>query len=195
MQEITEFTSLAHFWALWHDGGMKKKAIVLIFTTFSVILLSLCSVLAEGLDYAFYAAGRYHAENDLSPVDFEDGTWSMMAGIEIYDGPGYWQFAVDFADVGGTGTVGRVITPQINMNVSKNGAIGGLGILYAYVDDEILGKEWSDIYFQFNGGVDLALGDSISLLAVAHYIFENFDDISAFDFEKMDYTVGFNYKF
>lgn len=173
---------------------MNSKKPLLFLTIFGLSLAFSSVAHASGLQYAFIGAGRYHAENEYSPVAFEDGDWSFLGGIEIYEGPGYWQFAVDYAD-GGSGTVSRVITPQINLNFSEGGVIAGVGVLYSYVDDDVTGSDWSDIYYQLNAGLDMPMGDSSSLIAVAHYVFEDWGDVGEFDFDLVDYTVGFNYKF
>lgn len=171
---------------------MNSKALV-ISAFFTLSLLLAGSAIAGDVRYAWFGAGRYHADNEFSPVAFEPESWSFLGGLEVYEGSGYWQFAVDYAE--GTGTVGTVITPQINLNVNDNGLIGGFGVLYSYVEDDVVGNDWSDVYFQINLGLDMPLGDSSSLIAVAHYVFDDFDAISDFDTDSIDYTAGFNYRF
>lgn len=146
---------------------------------------------------SFFAAGRYHQESATVPdLPYAEGDWSTMVGLELHEGIGYWQLAVDFSDgVGGTNEIGNIITPQLNLMFAENGVAAGFGVLSSYIEDEVNGDDWTDIYFQFNLGFNIPLGDSLGIYAMTHFIFENWDGISDFDFDELEYSAGLSLRF
>jgi len=152
---------------------------------------------ARAIDTSIFAAGRYHTESKSGPdLPYVDGDWSTTLGFEFQEGPGYWQLAVDFADgTGSTNEIGNVITPQLNLMVEDRGVAAGIGVLSTYTEDETNGDDWSDVYFQANLGLNIPLGSSLGLYGMSHFVFEDWDGISDFDFDELEYSVGLTWKF
>jgi hypothetical protein len=165
-----------------------------------VLLAAAAPALAQNtmnVAWSVFGAARYHVENPaLTEVAYDDGSWSPMIGVEVSEGPGAWQLAVDFADgAGGTNGVDSIITPQLNLLFADNGITGGLGVLGSYVEDVNGDTDWTDLYFQLNLGLLFPFGDSLGLVGNVHYLFDDFDDISDIDFDVLEYSVGAQWRF
>lgn len=151
---------------------------------------------AEG-SYSASVAGRYHAENPAVPdVPYGDGDWSTVIGLEAHEGKAYWQLAVDLATGADLNSdISLMTTPQLNLMFVDRSVVGGLGILSTYVQDDELGDEWTDLYYQFALGFEFPMGRTMSLTALAHYVFGDWDKLDDFEFGDLDYSAGLRYRF
>lgn len=147
--------------------------------------------------YSVSMAGRYHAENAALPdLPYGDGDWSAMLGLEAREGVAYWQLGVDMAYGAELNSdVSAILTPQLNLLMVDRSIVGGLGILSTYTQDDVLGDNWTDIYYQFSLGFEIPLGKRLKLTALAHDVFADWSKLSEFEFDDLDYSLGVRYLF
>jgi len=156
----------------------------------------ICICQTARAQFGIVAGARRHAEHSaFKELPFADGDMSYTVGCEYHDLSGYWQFIVGYAPDVGTNTtpnaagvsnkVDYVLTPQLNMLVVDGIWIGGMGVMASQVKTELT-DDWTDIYWQFMFGIEIAT-PIIRLEILAYYPFENWGELSEFDFGDIDY--------
>lgn len=146
---------------------------------------------------------RHHIlHTNFEDWPYDDGDLSYGVAYEIHESGGCWQVAVDYAhNVGETNVADYVITPQLNLLFKDNAWRGGVGALASYIKyDEEESPElaaddgWSDIYWQFLLGLSIPLG-GLSLDVYAAYPFEEWGEISEFEFDDVEVQAWLMYAF
>lgn len=168
-----------------------------VLLTVCLLALPLARAAGDTVNYSASAGGRYHIESPVLPdLPFEDGDWSSLFTFDIHEGAGYWQLGVDFGYGAGTNdNVSLVMTPQLNLLAEDKGFVGGLGVLGTYIQDDVEGDHWTDVYYQFLLGFDFPMGKSMALGLMSHYPFADWGELGDFDFGDMEYSASLRFRF
>ena len=159
------------------------------------ILLSL-SVISFAGPHTIAFGYRQHIDNStFESLPFGDGDPSYTFAYEYHEGAGYWQIAIDYAtDITGTNNINSVITPQLNLITEDHGLKFGIGMLQSYIDNEIEGSDWLNLYWQFISGFTVPLG-SMRIDFLFYYAFKDWGEVNEFDFGDVDYAALLTYRF
>lgn len=142
---------------------------------------------------------RHHALHSVyEELPYDDGDVSYGFAYEYHEGSAYWQLALDYApETTSTNKCDYALTPQLNLLFKDGIWSAGLGIMSSYLvyeDDSENDDEWTDIYYQFLAGLNIPLG-SLSLDIMAGYVFEEWSELSDFEFGDMDVVGWLKYTF
>ena len=174
---------------------MTKRA-ALSFALFLASLGVLPSAPAA-VNYSVSAGGRYHVDSAVLPdLPYAEDDWSSLITFDVHEGAGYWQLGVDIGYGAGTNdNVSLVLTPQINLLAEDKGFVGGLGILGTYIQDDVEGDHWTDVYYQFSLGYDFPISGGLAFGAMAHYPFADWGDLGDFDTDDLEYSASLRFRF
>ncbi|MEI6514693.1 MAG: hypothetical protein WCO77_01840 [bacterium] len=174
--------------------GMKT----LKFLVLSGVLVAVCTGFAvAGSAQGFDVGARYHKQHsEFSGLPYGDGDWTYGAAYEIHDDNALFQLACGFTpELTGKDDLDYGITPELNL-LAKDGIYqGGVGILSTYTRDSEGKGDWMDMYWQLVLGLNFPLGKSLSIQANAYYVFENWDALSSFKFDDVEFGGYLGYKF
>ena len=185
-------------------GAMKTTMLL----TITCGLLTLCTPYARATS-SIGVGARQHVQHTIyEDYPYSDGDLSYTIAYEYHDAAGYWQLMVGFTpDVGDrtvdddddTGEeeaeplVESIITPQINLLIEDRLWLAGIGILSDYIETTE-DTDWSDIYWQLMLGLVLPLGN-LELEILAYYPFEDWDAISDFDTDDIEFGASVKFMF
>lgn len=113
---------------------------------------------------------------------------------EYHESAGFWQLGATYVPSPDNDAVRDVWTPEINLILKDSIYHMGVGALKSYVDYGSA-TEWTDVYWQFVGGIGIPIGSSFSLDLHARYIFESWGDIRESSKGGMGYTALFSLTF
>lgn len=162
-----------------------------------LLLTAGSGVLANEISSTVVGAGaRYHANHSVfTDLPYDDGDISVAVYYEGHQVDTFWQFGVEYAfDLGGSETVNYVITPEFNLLWKDGIWFGGIGILYPYIDDEVSGGDWLDLYWQGILGAKIPIG-ILNIDLGVHYPFEKWSVVDEIDVKDLDYTAGLSVEF
>lgn len=145
----------------------------------------------------FDLGARYHTKHsEFVALPYADGDWSYEAAYEIHEQNSMFQLACGFTpDFQDNKDLDYGITPELNL-LAKDGVYqGGVGILSTYTRDAGGKGDWMDLYWQFVLGLNIPLGNRLSLQANAYYVFEGWDKLNKFKFEDIEFGGYLGYKF
>lgn len=121
------------------------------------------------------------------PYGKDDTSYGVY--MDIYDGIGGWRFGASYAsDLSGTGEADSVITPEITLLGAEGSWMTGISIMMDYIDDEN-GTDWSDLYYQFQLGLNIPLGDRFKAGIHAFFPFSGLGDFVDISFGELDYGI------
>jgi hypothetical protein len=169
------------------------KRITRLLITASLLASTASFVYAQAASQWIVGGARYHESHSVAEnLPFDDGDLSGVLGYEYHEQSAYWQLAVDYCpSLGGTNTADSAITPQVNLIFKKDILRAGAGALISYVWDDVQESDWTDVYWQFLIGANLTLGKH-ALNLYACYPFEEWDQLSDFDFGDIEYALLIN---
>ncbi len=148
---------------------------------------------ANGLD----VGARYHTtHSEFAALPYADGDLTYDVGYEIHDANGLLQllcgFTPDFKD---HSDIDYGITPEANLLLTDGLFQGGLGILSTYTKNAAGDDKWMDMYWQWVLGLNIPLGNRLSIQANAYYVFESWGKLNKFDFGDVEFGGFLTYKF
>jgi hypothetical protein len=148
---------------------------------------------SQGIDLGV----RYHMQHsEFAALPYADGDLSYGLGYEIQDENGLLQllcgFTPEFED---RKDLDYAITPEANLLFTDGMFQGGLGILSTYTSGGPGGDDWMDLYWQWVLGLNVPLGNRLSLQANAYYVFESWSKLNKFTFEDVEFGGYLSYKF
>ncbi len=153
---------------------------------------------------ALGVGGRYHSQHSaFAELPFDDGDLSYGLAYEYHEEKGLWQIAVEYCpEPGGvsvkdgvTNLVDYVVTPQLSLILKDNIWRGGVGAMASYIEQTDSGEaEWTSVYWQFLLGIGVPLG-MFDLDVMASYPFEDWDTLSDFDADEMEYVAWLKLSF
>ncbi len=160
----------------------------------SVALLTASACVQTSTAQSMVSVGaKYHqVHTTFTDLPYDNGDISVGIAYNTHSPDSIVQLAIEGAwDVNGITTTDFIITPQMNL-LWKDGAwFGGVGILTSYIDDEITGDDWIDLYWQLVIGVKVPLyGASVDI--GVHYEFESWDDVTDVDVDDLAYGAWLN---
>lgn len=160
-----------------------------------VVLAAGAGVAVAGSSSLAFGA-RYHMNHSaFEELPYDDGDLSYGAFYQYHDGPAFWQLGASYAfDASKLDSTDYVITPEIDLLATDRMWRAGLGVLKSYIEDDITGGDWTDIYWQFIAGIQFPLG-GITLDAQAYYPFENWGDLGDFEFGDIEFGLLINFPF
>jgi hypothetical protein len=171
-------------------------------TTLLLALLGSAAITASGASpeqhHGLGAGVRVLQHHDhFADLPYDGGDLAYGLAYEYHEAMALWQIACFYAPtVGDENTVvNYVITPELNLMFKDSIWRGGLGILDSYIDSDITGGDWTDVYWQFILGLDIPLGRSIHLVAQAHHVFETWGEAGQVDVGEFEYTGWLSYRF
>lgn len=135
------------------------------------------------------AGARYHVDHSVyEELPFDAGDMSYGLAYEYRERQALWQVAMNYAPhIGGaTNDIDYVMTPQLNLIFTDNNWRGGTGILKSYIKDEVLGGDWTDVYWQFLFGFQTPVS-RMKFDFQAFYVFNHWDELSEFDFGDVEF--------
>ncbi len=71
----------------------------------------------------------------------------------------------------------------------------GVGITKPYLKPKEGGGEWGDLYYQFQAGLQIPLGEALWVNADAYYYVQKFDDIEDFDLDYLTFGARLHFRF
>ncbi len=175
---------------------VKSLAGISTLVTILTIVLTLECRAADSSSQALGFRIRNHIDHSIfveSPFGENDISYGLA--YEYHDNNGLWRLGVDYTpDVSGDSMIEYAVTPNLSL-IAKDGMWrGGLGILSTYTSHETMGTDWSDLYWQFLFGIALDVG-ALSLDVSAFYVFDDWDNLSEFDFDDIEFGAGIAYLF
>ncbi len=134
-----------------------------------------------------------HTRFDDRPYGKDD--LSYGAFFEFFDGPAGWRLGAMYGSgLSGAAEADTVITPEITLLLLDGLWEAGASVLIDYIDTNG-DTGWSDHYYQFQLGLNLPFGKSMSVGAHTFYAFDRFGNLGDFRFGNLDYGVTFRLKF
>jgi len=166
-----------------------------LFLVVLVVALVVGGPAAHAATRRFYGVGaRYHTTHDaFAEYPFRDGDLTWQAGMEFHEGIGFWQLlvgytpSVDLSPEEGLPEIDSVITPQLNLILQDQGWLAGTGILASYIETEFE-SDWSDLYWQTMIGYQFKM-QYFTLDLMGVYAFDDWDNISDFDFDNVEFSA------
>ncbi|OVE75205.1 hypothetical protein BVX97_05175 [bacterium E08(2017)] len=169
---------------------MKTKYITTLIAT--VILLTTFVEISSAQNSASIGAKYRQMHSAFAELPYDDGDISIGLSYDKHSSESCIQFAVDYAwELNGIPTADYIITPQMNILWKDNAWFGGVGLLSSFIEDEQLGSDWTDLYWQLLFGLKIpAFGTSMDL--GIHYEFDDWGEIGEFDWEDLQYGIWLN---
>jgi hypothetical protein len=144
------------------------------------------------------AGAKWHINHsEFLDLPYDDGDFSYSLFYQAHDKNGYLEALVEYAPtVNGDPAAEYVITPQANFVLTDRYWRAGFGALSSYIkyEDEEVGEDWTDVYWQFMLGLGMPVG-RVQVDAMAHYVFEKFDALGDFDFGDIEYSAAIKFAF
>lgn len=152
---------------------------------------------AEAGSHRLGVGMRRHVDHSVfEELPFGEDDISYLLGYEYHEANAYWQIGVGYTrdPSGTTNAVDYVITPQLNLVFEDNFWRMGTGILSSYISEDGGNSDWTDPYWQVLLGLSLPLF-ALDLDVNASYVFEQWGDISEFDFGDIELVGWLSYEF
>ncbi len=139
---------------------------------------------------------RFHkTHSNFEDLPFKEGDKTYTISYEYHEGIGYWLLGVGFTpELEEDESIEKIITPQLSLVFKDRIYRAGVGILKSYVSDEDELVQDTDIYYQFNIGINIPIFSKFSVDVNSLYSFEKWSDIK-FKFKDVDYGVTINFTF
>jgi len=94
----------------------------------------------------------------------------------------------------GSGDVDYTFRPAASLLLG-NFINAGVGITKPYLKPEDGDGEWGDVYYQFQAGLQIPLGDALWINADAYYFTQKFKDIEDFDIDYLTFGARLHFRF
>jgi opacity protein-like surface antigen len=151
---------------------------------------------AAQADSAVSLSGRYQrAQPDFEGYPFADGDLSYMPAYEIHNDDALIQLGAGICpSFKENEALDYAVTPQANLLFKDRIFRAGLGVLSTYTkaDDD---DDWTDLYWQFLLGLSFQLPARLTIDVLAIYPFEQWDALSDFSADGIEYSAGLGWHF
>lgn len=141
--------------------------------------------------------GRQYVQREDSFTNRPYGKDDVSYGAywEVFEGIGGWRLGASYASgLSGPGEADSVITPELTLLGAEGIWESGFSLMIDYIDYET-DTDWSDLYYQFQLGINIPLGKAFQLGANAYFPFSDLGDFKDIDFSELDYGVSLRARF
>ena len=158
-------------------------------------LLALCLPAPAAADSVVGVGAFWHVEHTVfKDLPYDDGDISYNAFLQLHDANGYLEALVEYApEVGGLPATDYTITPRISIFFKDQAWRAGIGVLSSYITEDAGDSDWTDIYWHLSLGLSVPVS-ALEVTILTQYVYEDWGEISEFDFEDLEFSVGLGYR-
>lgn len=170
-----------------------KTRLTVSLAILTVLAAATLGIAAQGTS-RIGAGARYHASDHATFMEVPyDGDISYGLVYEYHESIACWQLGVQYAPDVGTNGIDSVISPELNLLYKDKAWRGGVGAVASYIEGDVK-SDWSDIYWQFVLGLEMPVG-GLSLQVLGYYVFEDWGDLSDFEFDDLEVGAFLTFAF
>lgn len=143
------------------------------------------------------ASARYYGDHSAyTNRPFQKDDVGFGLSYEYHDAAGFLQFGLEFCSRPGAETDGFALTPFGSLCFQDRWLFAGLGIRKPYfLDTDQESRGWNDLYFNWLLGIEVPIGNRLSLNLTGFYDFYKWQELDEFKFNDLEVSAGLSLKF